>query len=79
MDVEVALVAAEAELAAELEAHIADVALAVVGRVAAGGEAVRVERGAQRVAGEQSTGGMEIELAVGAVVHPAVGGHPLAT
>lgn len=76
VDVEVALVAAEAELAAEFQAHIADVALAVEGAVAGGFEAVRVQ-GAERVAGEQGAGGVQVELAVGAVVHPAVRGHAL--
>lgn len=76
MDVQVALVAAKAELAAEVQAHVADIVLAVKGAVPGGFEAVRVQ-GTERVAGEQGAGGVQVERAVGAVVHPAVRGHAL--
>jgi hypothetical protein len=62
VDVEVALVAAEVELAAKVQAHVVDVALALEGAVA-----VRVQ-GAERVAGEQGAGRVQVERAVGAVV-----------
>ena len=76
MDVEVALIAPEAKLAAEFQAHIADVALALEGVVPARFETVRVQ-GTERFTGNEGAGRVEVEPAPGAVVHPAVRRHAL--
>lgn len=79
MDAEVTLLAAKAEVPSKFQAHSAHVAFPVERLVMPRSEPVRVHGGAEWIAWEHSARGVQIELAIRAVVDPGIRGHALVT
>jgi len=79
VDVEVTLLAAKAEVPSKFQAHSAHVAFPMERLVLPCSEPVRVHGCAEWIAGEQSARGVQIELAIRAVVDPSIRGHALVT